>query len=213
MPSARSQRFLGVAGLVFVALFIASGSIAPQTPNSHASAAKVIAYYHQHKTAIYVQAYIIEVAILEGIFFFWFLRDRLCVVVANRPLANVGFAGAVLFAASGGISAGILWCLAETVNHVSPTVMQTLNVMQNDFSGVLASAGVALFLVGTGIALIRSATLPRWLGWVAVVLAVVALALPGLGGPAAGLWILIASIAMLVLAGRTTRAPIDTAAT
>lgn len=213
MNEARAQRFLAVAGLVFVALFIASGSIAPQTPNSHASAAKVIAYYHQHKSAVQVQAYIIEVAILEGIFFFWFLRDRLCVVAANRPLANIGFAGAVLFAASGGIAAGTLWCLADAVNHVSPSVMQTFNVMQNDLNGVLASAGVALFLVGTGIALIRSATLPRWLGWVAIVLAVGALALPGVGGPAAGLWILIASITMLVLAGRTTPAPVDTAAT
>jgi len=213
MQAARSQRLLGVAGLVFVALFIASGSIAPQSPNSHASAAKVIAYYHEHKTAIFVQAYIIQVAILEGIFFFWFLRDRLSVFAPNRPLANIGFAGAVLFAASGGIAAGTLWCLADAVNHVGPSTMQTLNVMQNDFNGVLASAGVALFLVGTGIALIRSATLPRWLGWVAIVLAVPALAFPGLGGPAAGLWILIASIAMLVLAGRKASAPIDAVAT
>jgi len=213
MHEARSQRLLGIAGLVFVALFIAASSVAGTTPDVHASAAKIIAFYHQHKTAVEIQAWIIELAILEGVFFFWFLRDRVCVVAANRPFANVGFAGAVLFAASGGIAAGLYFCLGEAVNHVSPAVMQTLNVLQNDLNIALSGAGAAVFLVGTGIALIRSATLPRWLGWVGVVLAAIAIAISPLGGAAAGLWVLIASVTLLVLAGKTTPAPVDTAAT
>jgi hypothetical protein len=198
----RAQRLLGMAGLVFVVLFLISFFAAPATPSGHASAEKVVAYYHQHKAVVVVTAYAIELAVFVGLFFFWFLRDRLCAVPANRPLANVGFAGAVVFAVSGGLSAGIALCLTDAVGHVDPTVMQTLNVMQNDLSNFMSNAGVAVFLAATGFALIRSATLPRWLGWVGVVLAVASLVLPGIGAPAAGVWILIASIVMLVLAGR-----------
>jgi hypothetical protein len=199
-PDARAQRWLGIAGLGFVVLFVISFLTPPATPSSHASAAKVIAYYHQHKAVLVVSAYAIELAVFEGLFFLWYLRDRLRADPANKALANIAFAGAVVFAVSGGLAAGITLSLTDAVDHVDPTVMQTLNVLQNDLGNFMSSAGGAVFLAATGIALIRTATLPRWLGWVGVVLAAASLVIPGIGAPAAGLWILIASIVMLVLA-------------
>jgi hypothetical protein len=61
----------------------------------------------------------------------------------------------------------------------------------------MAGAGVAVFLTATGIVCIKSRVLPRWLGWVGVVLAFVSLVLPFFGPPAAGLWVLMASIVIL----------------
>jgi hypothetical protein len=73
-------------------------------------------------------------------------------------------------------------------------------VLQNDGSTFVTGAGQAVFLVATGIALIRTGVLARWLGWVGVVLGIVALAIPFVGPLPAGVWVLIASIVILVSA-------------
>jgi hypothetical protein len=194
---------LGITGLAFVVLFLVSSFMVPSTPTAHASVAKVVAFYHKHHGAFAVSAWVIELAVFVGVFFFWYLRDHLGVTDAYRRLATVGFAGAVLFAVTGGIAAGLNFALADSVNHASGTTIQTLNVLQNYLDVYMAGAGVAIFLTATGIVCIRTRVLPGWLGWVAVVLAVVSLAVPFFAPPAAGLWVLIASIVILLRSRRT----------
>jgi hypothetical protein len=194
----RLKRWLGVAGLVFVVLVVLSGVVGGNEPNAHASAAKVVAFYHKHKSSVAAQAYLVEAAIFVGLFFFWYLRDLVATVPTNRRLANIGFAGVVIFAVSGGLSAGLNWAAADSVGHVDPTVTQTLNVLQMDFVAFVSGPGSGVFLVATGIALLRSGFLARWLGWVGVILGVISLILPFLGPLPIGLWVLIASIIILV---------------
>ena len=194
----RLRRWVGVAGLVFVVLVVLSGVLSGNAPNTHASAAKVVAFYHKHKSGIAAQAYFVEAAIFVGLFFFWYLRDLVATVPANRRLATIGFAGVVIFAVSGGMSAGLNWAAADSVGHVDPTVTQTLNVLQMDLVNFVTGPGAGVFLVATGIALIRSGILGRWLGWVGVILGVVSLILPFFGPLPTGLWVLIASIVILV---------------
>jgi hypothetical protein len=195
------QRWLGIVGLVFVVLIVVSTFSTPAPPSTSDSVAKVVSYYHQHRSATLVIAYLIEVAIFVGIFFFWLLRDRLA--RDNRLLANIGFAGAILFAASGGVFSGLSMALGHASGHVHPSVMQSLNALSEWLPVTLAGAGVAIFLVATGAALIRSAVLPRWLGWVGIVLAVASLVLPQVAPPAAGIWILVASIVVLIRDARS----------
>jgi hypothetical protein len=53
-----------------------------------------------------------------------------------------------------------------------PTAVQALQALwDNDFVPIVL--GTQLFLWGTGISVIRSAALPRWLGWVMVLLGVI----------------------------------------
>jgi hypothetical protein len=145
-----------------------------------------------------VAAYVIEVAVFVGVIFYWHLREWLSTVVANRRLATAGFAGVVLFAVTGGINAGVSWSLADAVDHVSPDTMQTFNVMQNDLTPFLAGAGAAIFLACTGYIVVRNGLLPKWLGWVGLVLALVSLVIPFVGILGAALWTLITSIVLLV---------------
>lgn len=195
----RLRRSVGLTGLVFVALVVAAEFLLPESPSTHASSIKVVAFYHDHKSAIGINSYIIGLAVFVGIFFFWCLRDLVATVEANRRLATIGFAGALLFAVSGAFDASVFWASQDAVGHVDPTVMQTLNVLQMDGSTFLVGPGAAVFLVATGIALIRSGVLARWLGWVGVALGVAAFALPAAIGPLpAGLWVLVASIVILV---------------
>ena len=61
-----------------------------------------------------------------------------------------------------------------------------------------------MFLFPTRAGIIGSRALPVWLGWVGVVLGLAGLVL---GAPAAAVWVLLASIVVLVRAGK---APIGT---
>jgi hypothetical protein len=196
--SRRDRQRIALGGLLFVVLFVVSSFVVPSTPGSHDTAAKVISFYHKHKTVVAVNAWIIEVAVFVGVFFFWYLREYLSTVSANRRLATLGFGGVILFATDGALSAGINWMLADSVNHLSGTTMQTLNVIQNDLTTFLSGVGAAIFLAATGVAVIRSGVLPRWLGWIGVVFAVAALALPFLGILGVALWTLITCIVLLV---------------
>ena len=65
----RLRRWVGVAGLAFVVLVVLSGVLSGNAPNTHASAAKVVAFYHKHKSGIAAQAYFVEAAIFVGLFF------------------------------------------------------------------------------------------------------------------------------------------------
>lgn len=193
----RFRQRLALAGLFFIALFVVSSFITTSPPSTHASAAKVVNFYHKHKNTEQVTSYLIELAVFVGVIFYWHLRELLCTVVSNRRLATAGFAGVILFAATGGLNAGINWSLADAVDHVSPDTMQTLNVLQNDLTPFLAGVGAAIFLACTGYLVVRSGVLPKWLGWVGLVLALVSLVIPFLGITGAALWTLITSIVLL----------------
>jgi hypothetical protein len=197
MNDARGQRWLGVGGLVFVGLVLVSVFTAP-TKGTSATAASVATYMSAHKSGLRVGAIFIGLAIIEGLFFFWYLRAYLCEVIANRHLATVAYAGVIIFAVSGGIQAGLRMTMADGVGRLDAGGLQTLNMLGNDLNFALGGAGVAVFLLGVGIAIIRHGPLPTWLGWLAAVLGVIGAVV---GAPAIGVWLIVASIVMLARAG------------
>ena len=71
-------------------------------------------------------------------------------------------------------------------------------MLSQDFSSIMTGVGVALFLLATGLVVIRSAALPVWLGWLAVVLGVASLVIFFLGFVGIGLWVLIVSVVILL---------------
>lgn len=205
-------RWLGIAGIVFVVLVAVSIFVVPTTPSTHASVAKVVSYYHKHKTGMQVSAYLTELAVFVGFAFFWFFREHLIQVnPASKRWATLGFAGAVVFAVSGAVGSGLAWSLADGVNHIDPSSMQTLHVLNMDLTGFVGAPGVAVFLAATGVAVVTQRVLPVWLGWAAIVLAIVALVIGFFGLLGIGLWILVVSI-MLLLRREPAPAPTPTPA-
>jgi hypothetical protein len=199
--SSSERRLLGLGGLLFVVIVIAAIAVTGNSPDTNASPLKILTYYHQHKGNMLANAYLLELGVFVGLIFFWFLRELLIDSQADRRLANLGFAGVILFATGGALSGGIHLALWDSVNNVGVSTLQTLNVMQNDLASILTGVGQALFLIATGYALVTSGVLARWLGWVGVVLGVVSLALPFIGPLWAGVWVIIASIVILIGAG------------
>jgi hypothetical protein len=193
------KRWVSYGGLLFVALVVVAVFVAPNPAGSNATAAKVLSNYHRHQGAYYVSAYLIVAAVIVGLAYFWYLREYLTKVPANRRLMTIAYAGAVVFGVSGTVGAGLNFALADASHRANVTgvTMQTLNILNNDLSVTIAAAGTAAFLLATGLAIVRNGGLPRWLGWVALVFGVISAS--GIVGPVGvGLWVLAASITVLV---------------
>jgi hypothetical protein len=67
--------------------------------------------------------------------------------------------------------------LAHKLNGLTPDTAQTLNFLSTElFLPVIG--GAFLFATASGLAILRGARLPNWLGWVAIVLGIAALIPP-----------------------------------
>jgi hypothetical protein len=198
----RITRWTGIGGVVFFLALALAIFQDPNAPDSNASAAKVVKFYGSHKAEVTVNSYITEVTVVIALLFFWYLREYVASVAENRRLANLGFAGAVLLAASGGLSGGFEQLLVNGVHDLDPGSMQTINALSEDSTNLLGGIGVAVLLGATGIAIIRSRVLPQWLGWVAAVVAVASLVVGFFGLAGVGVWSLIAGILLIIRARR-----------
>lgn len=205
---ASDKRLVAWGGLLFFVIVAVASFLQPNTPSTNATATKVVAYYHSHQAGSYITAYLIVLAVIVGLGYFWYLHEHLAEAADDKRLLTVGFAGAIVFAVSGAVSAGLKFALADGghAGNLAGSAMQAFNLLEQDLLTPLTAAGTATFLIFTGLAVIRSGGLPRWLGWVGIVFGVISAT--GLAGPiGAGLWILIASIVMLVRSEAGTAGP------
>jgi hypothetical protein len=183
-------------GVIFVALVVVSISLTASNPDSSTSGVGVIAYFRAHRAQQITAAVLTLVAIPTGLFFFGLLRTYLSRSRAVRPIAAIGFAGAILFAAGGCLAAGMQLTLSDVPDRLAPAAAQALNVLNNDLNAVLVMGGISALQFGYGIAILRTKLLPEWLGWVSIAFGVLALAGPigFFALPATGLWILVVSV-------------------
>lgn len=167
-----------LSGCVFVALVLSTFFTGGGMPSDKASAAKIVQFYSQHQTGQQVTALLTIIAVAVGVFFFGTVRARLRQFPGNERYAAMMFGGAILFAAGGCISAGISLTLADRPTHLEAAAAQTLNLLQLNFSFPFTLAGIAALLLTSAIAILRSTALPKWVGWLSVVMGVVALTGP-----------------------------------
>jgi hypothetical protein len=199
----RSQRWTGIGGLIFVVLLVASVLLVSNTPATNASLAKIVTYYNSntHHHLLGVDGIETMIAVVVGVFWFWYFREWLVAVKPDtRRLATVGFGGGLLLGAGGGMVAGMYFSLNDAYHHATPAALQTMNILQMDLPSGVVVAGGTIIMFATGLLIIRYRALPVWLGWVALVFAV--LGLPsGLTLPALGLWLIAVNIVIILRSG------------
>jgi hypothetical protein len=196
----RWTRFAPLLGVVFVVVLAVSFAVTGNTPSSTDSGDKVIAYYRDHKSAQQASAFLGLFALVFGVFFFSVLRAILRSRGAGG-LAAAAFGGGILLAVGGASFSGFSLALADAPDKLSPAAAQALNLLNNDFFFPLA-AGAAVFMIGNGLAVVRTGALPVWLGWVAVVIGVAAATPAGfVAFLALLLWVLVASILLFLRGG------------
>ncbi len=90
-------------------------------------------------------------------------------------MASVFFGGAIVFAVSGGVAAGVGAALIDNPKALSPDTFQVLNTLNQDLNFPLTCIGLALMYFAAGVIIRRTKVLPGWLAWASWVLAVAAL--------------------------------------
>jgi hypothetical protein len=163
----------GVAFIVIVAIGFIVGGGEPKSADDPVN--EIVDYYLDNKGSIQASSYLGAAAGLLLILFGAYLRKVLRAAGGpDEMLSLVAFIGLVLVAVGFAIDVTIQLALAEAADDIDPVAVQALQALwDNDF--VPLALGALTFLLATGVAVIRSGFLPKWLGWVMLLLAVVSL--------------------------------------
>jgi hypothetical protein len=196
-----------VTGLIFVGLTLAGAALSGNSPNSNASAQRVIAFYVAHRHDQQVSDIMFVLAALFLVFFAGALHGYLRRTSTAATASVLMLVGAALLAVGLTVISGIGYALADIPSQLDPAAAQALNVLSNDVFYTLPVGG-CVFGIASGVAILRGARLPNWLGWVAIVIGI-ALATPALWIAAVALfiWVLIVSTLTYQRSNTPTPAP------
>jgi hypothetical protein len=201
--SDRWSRLAPLTGVVFAALLIVSFAVGGSTPGVHASGATVISFYKAHHSAQMASYFLGALGVGFLLFFAAALRSYLSEIEGARGLAPLGFGGAIMLGVGGASFSGLSWGLADARNTLDPSAAQALNVLSNDFFWPFA-VGVGVYMIGNGLAIARSRALPRWLGWIAILIGIIGVTPIGfIAFLAVMAWTLIVSPLLYLRSGRT----------
>jgi hypothetical protein len=165
------KRLEALTGSVAVALILASFAAAGSVPKPDASTSEVVSFYSDHGTGQLVSASLLSLGALLFLVF---------VAILGRTLRAGGdvpwflcLSGGIVFVVGLTIFAGLTIALGDVATDVDPSALQAISVLAGEmFFSV--TIGAAAFLLGAGAAILRGAPLPRWLGWAAVLIGIVA---------------------------------------
>jgi hypothetical protein len=210
--TSRPSRATAWGGIVFAVLYVAGVVMAiAGTPgndnndNPTKFAADWSKYYADsgHRTVALIGVYALAIACLAVVVFGLHLRDRLA--DAGAPTAGrLTFAASIMLATLTFVGAlAIAWIPGGIAFGDAPVPKGELAYYgaQLGFAMLLVGGGMcaALMLVATGVGSNRTAALPTWLGWAAIVVGVVVGAIGSFFMPMIllVLWMLIAGIVCL----------------
>jgi hypothetical protein len=214
------DRIAGVAGLVFIALFIAS-FFTPETPSAtdpvDQIAAALIDDRTGHQWSLFF-GFIADIAVFVLLAGLW-SRLRRWEGPAGLPTALFGLAAAAFMSAIL-VSEGLYLALVQFAGEIDAASLAVLAALDNTVGAVVLPAGAAMFL-GLAAAIVSTRAFPAWLGWLAAVTAVLLVVsltgvFEGAGDEDEGfvgivgfagfilllVWFLAASILLLMRAGR-----------
>ena len=164
-----------LTGLGFIVVGAVSFVVGGEPKSADDPVTEIVGFYVDNKDSVQVGAFIGVAATVLLVFFGAYLRRFLRAGADDgEMLSLVAFAGVAIVAVGFAIDATVLLALSEAAGDIEPTAVQALQALwDNDFVPVML--GVLLFLWGTGLSVIRTGVLPKWLGWVMVVLGVLGL--------------------------------------
>ena len=166
----RLSRLTPLTGLLFAALNVVAITAVPMQPNAKASGADVIAFFTVHRTSQRVGDVLGTLAVVSLVFFAGTLYSRFR-DTRSSALGVVALVGTGLLGVGVLVSSTVSWALTDAPTHYSAEAAQALNAISYDVVLPMI-AGLMLFAVATGIAVVREGWLPSWFGWTLIVLGV-----------------------------------------
>jgi hypothetical protein len=200
------SRFGALTGPAAGVAFLAAFALSSAPPGLSAGGAATIAYYRAHSSGARASDALWALGLSLLVLFAGTLRTRLSDAPEAAGPATTALAGAAIMAAGGAVYFGCDFVLASMPATTAPAAAQAVNLLALQLVLPLA-AGILVFGVAIGAAILRARMLPSWTGWVAVVLA-----LTCLGGPfslvAVGLWAGVVGILVTRRSPTTTRSSV-----
>jgi hypothetical protein len=163
-----------LTGLAFVVLAIISFVVGGEPKDATHPAAEIVSWYVDHKDSVMASAFIGVAAMVLLVFFGAYLREVLRAAGGGAMLSLVSFIGIVVVAIGLAFDTTIQIAISERADDIDPIAVQSLQALwDNDF--VPIALGILLFLWATGISVVRTGALPKWIGWIMLALGVIAL--------------------------------------
>ena len=164
-----------LTGVAFVVVAIISFIVGGEPKDASHPATEIVNWYLDHKDSVEASSFIGVAATVLLVFFGAYLRDVLRVAAGGADMLSlVSFIGVVVIAIGFAFDTTIQLAIAERADDIDPIAVQSLQALwDNDF--VPIALGVLLFLWATGISVVRSGALPKWMGWIMLLLGVIAL--------------------------------------
>ena len=204
----RNEWLIPLTGVAFVVLAIITIVISGgEPPEAKEGAQKIVDHYVDNKDEIQISALISTIAAAALIFFFGYVRKVLRAAEGeNGMLSLVAFGGALILATGIAIDSTISFALSEAAKDIDPAAVQALQALwDNDWMPF--ALGTAVLLLANGLSIVRHGALPKWLGWIAIVLGVIGVTPIGfVAFLGSAVWVLIVSV-MLAMRARAAAAP------
>ena len=195
MDTGRLDRLAPLTGVLFTVFAAVAILVGGDTPDTDAPAAEILDHYAD-EGPVFIGVIALLLAGVALLFFAGVLRRHFA---ASGPdwLGAVVFGGAVVFATGLGIFLSSQLALVDAADNEQESSLQALNILDNTSFGA-AVIGLATVYLASAWHVLASRSLPVWIGWLALLLGIVAVA-----GPlgffaflAFPVWVLIASIAL-----------------
>jgi hypothetical protein len=184
-----------LTGIGAVALVVAGFAIAGEPPDVEEPAIEIVEHYVDNDDSVMIGSAMAAWGAVLLVFFANHLRGIFRRAEgASGTLSAVTLVGAAILATGIGIDSSISFALAEGAEHIEPEAAQSLQALwDNDFMPM--AIGMALFLLSSGISVVRHRVLPAWLGWVLIVVSLTVITPIGfVGFIGGGILILVVSV-------------------
>ncbi len=172
-PSLR--RLAPLTGIIFAALLVVT-FLTSHSPSVKDSGTQVISYYQRHHSRNELGDLLSGL----GVVFFLFWISYLRTYFRDRAAGNGGdglslamLVGGIFIGVGGALFASIDFALASDRTHLTPQAAVALNVMNDSFFFPF-EIGLVVFALCLGLTVLATAALPKWLGWVMIVVGVAA---------------------------------------
>lgn len=175
MGEGRLERLLPLAGVLF-GIIIAIGFVATgETPETDDNVEKIFDYYDDGGKVL-VGILLLAIGAILFMLFASALRTHMR-STGKEWLATLSFAGAVIFVVGLAGFATSQFSLAQAADDKNMEALQSLNYIDNS-NFPPAVIGIALLYIGVGWHTLSSRALPAWLGWVSLIVGLLAMAGP-----------------------------------
>ncbi len=204
----KKEWLVPLTGVLFVVLLIMSFVVGGEPPDADEPVQEIVEHYVDNDTEIWIGTALGGLALLSLLFFGAYLRKLFS--AAEGPgglLSPLILVATAIMAVGAAVDMTISVALVEAAEDIDPVAVQSLQALwDNDFIPI--ALGIMLLFLSVGLSVVRYGVLPKWLGWVAIVLAVLSFTPVGFFAfPLGGIWVIVVSVLLAVRAREAAASP------